>query len=921
MPTINRYSSRRTRLDHAFLSQRLKGAQSYDRIAGYFNSSLFELVGEQLESMSGPIRVICNSALKPIDVHTAKAASIALWKSWAASAPEALLDEVAKYGDSEAVRLRFQRLYDFLSSGKLEVRVLPDEAFGLIHGKAGVITAADGSKTSFIGSTNDTKSAWKHNYELVWEDPSPESVQWVQEEFDALWCHPQAAPLAQAVIQDLERLARRQVLNNLDEWNPPGSDATPDPASAIIETPVYRKEVGLWQHQKYFVKQAFEAHHGPQGKARFVLADQVGLGKTIQLAMAAQLMALSGSKPILIICPKTLIWQWQGEMLDLLDMPSAVWDGRRWWDENGLDYPVLGMDGLRKCPRRVGIISGGLISRASEAVNLLLRLEYDCVILDEAHRARRKNLGLTHTDDEKAEPNNLLSFMYKIAERTRSLLLATATPVQLRPVEAWDLLDVLSRGDESVLGNGSSHWRDAASALELVMGQADPPVNTVTRWEWISNPLPPKSEGKDIATLRNRLNIPDEQSALPGDRYTELQPPDLSRVNRLFPMLVKDHNPFIRRIIQRTRHQLETVIDPLTNEPLLKPIKVELLGDKDEDAIPLPTYLREAYELAEQFCAAVGQRMKAAGFLKTLLLRRMGSSIQSGLMTAQRMLGDWKDEDDNEDDPQEGDEQGETGLPVSEFAKSLTDDERLILTKLVNALLAYQDRDPKYAVVLRCLKNDGWLEKGCIIFSQYYTSIRWLAEQLTVEFPDEPIALYSGAAKTGIMQGGRWRQTTRESIKALVRTGELRLMLGTDAASEGLNLQRLGTLINLDLPWNPTRLEQRKGRIQRIGQLNDSVKLYNLRYKDSVEDRVHELLATRLKDIFTLFGQIPDVLEDVWVKLAIGEKEAAKRIIDELPKEHAFEMRYAHVENVDWESCTTVLSAVEKRRVLGQGWG
>jgi hypothetical protein len=70
--------------------------------------------------------VICNSALKPIDVHTAKAASVALWKSWAASAPEALLDEVAKYGDSEAVRLRFQRLYNFLSSGKLEVRVLPD---------------------------------------------------------------------------------------------------------------------------------------------------------------------------------------------------------------------------------------------------------------------------------------------------------------------------------------------------------------------------------------------------------------------------------------------------------------------------------------------------------------------------------------------------------------------------------------------------------------------------------------------------------------------------------------------------------------------------------------------------------------------------------------------------------------------------
>jgi len=89
-------------------------------------------------------------------------------------------------------------------------------------------------------------------------------------------------------------------------------------------------------------------------------------------------------------------------------------------------------------------------------------------------------------------------------------------------------------------------------------------------------------------------------------------------------------------------------------------------------------------------------------------------------------------------------------------------------------------------------------------------------------------------------------------------------VLGTDAASEGLNLQTLGTLINLDLPWNPTRLEQRKGRIQRIGQVRDIVFVHNLRYKDSVEDRVHALLSGRLQVVHRLFGQIPDILEDVW---------------------------------------------------------
>lgn len=919
MAQLRRFSSRRQILDRSFLVSRLNGAQSYDRIAGYFSSSLLELVGEELDTISGKIRVICNSELSPLDIQTAKAAKMAVWKSWTASQPETLLDGAI----ANQAQKRFKRLYNFLCSEKLEVRVLPDEVFGLIHGKAGVITLADGTKTSFIGSTNESKTAWRLNYELVWEDNSTESVAWVQEEFDALWSHPLAIPLSDAVIQDFDRLARRQVIHNLDEWmkKDQPEPGIPDPASAIIETPVYRKEVGLWEHQKYFVKKAFDAHLGPTGKARFVLADQVGLGKTVQLAMAAQLIALTGNKPILIICPKTLIWQWQTEMLDLLDMPSAVWDGRRWVDELGIEYPVNGVDSIRKCPRKVGIVSSGLISRGSDAAALLLKMDFDCVILDEAHRARRKNLGPTH-DDENPDPNNLLDFMYQISTRTRSMLLATATPVQLRPVEAWDLLDVLNRGDESVLGNGFSEWHDARKALGLVMKRVPLPTDEYVKWEWMRNPMPPRSEGADYEILRRKLGIPDEQSVVVGDHFSKFGPSDLSRLNRSFPGLIAEHNPFIQRIVRRTRQQLEEQLDPETNEPFLKPIMVELYGEEDQDAILLPPYLREAYAKAEDFCELLGHRMKGAGFLKTLLLRRVGSSIYSGMQTANRMLGEWDDAIIAEEDDEPETETPINGKAIAESqtSKSLTDNERVLLEQFVAALEANQERDPKLAVVMDCLKNKHWLELGCIIFSQYRDSIDWLSKELSKEYPEEPIALYSGSTTSGIILNGKWTPTTRETIKARVKAGELRLLLGTDAASEGLNLQRLASLINLDLPWNPTRLEQRKGRIQRIGQIHDSVKIYNMRYKDSVEDRVHELLSDRLKDIHSLFGQIPDVLEDVWVAMAVGEKEEARRIIEALPKEHPFEMRYTKVEKVEWESCSIILSAEEKRRVLGQGW-
>jgi hypothetical protein len=172
--SIRRFSSRQQRLDRSFLAARLKNAQAYDRIAGYFSSSLLEVVGEELESVAGPIRMVCNSDLHPLDVQTARAAQAAVRRSWCASQPEALLQ-----GEAEPrVRERFRRLYELLSSGKLQVRVLPDTVFGLVHGKAGVITLVDGSKTSFIGSTNESKLAWRMNYELVWEDSSPEAIAW-----------------------------------------------------------------------------------------------------------------------------------------------------------------------------------------------------------------------------------------------------------------------------------------------------------------------------------------------------------------------------------------------------------------------------------------------------------------------------------------------------------------------------------------------------------------------------------------------------------------------------------------------------------------------------------------------------------------------------------------------------------------------
>jgi superfamily II DNA/RNA helicase len=375
---------------------------------------------------------------------------------------------------------------------------------------------------------------------------------------------------------------------------------------------------------------------------------------------------------------------------------------------------------------------------------------------------------------------------------------------------------------------------------------------------------------------------------------------------------------------------LENTINSNTGEPYLKKIEAVLHGEKNAEALELSGYLLQAYNIAEDFCALLSSRVKGGGFMSTLLLKRIGSTMFAGENTAKKMLA-WtaegkeklrnlydiiSDEDDDENED-----------AVQSDIKDLTAEEVDCLEKLVNVLKSNTDTDPKYnrvkAVLTRGVEGEGaWRDKGCILFSQYYDSAIYVAERLSMDFTDVPIGLYAGGDKSGIYKSGLFKKESKDEIKRLVKERELKILVGTDSASEGLNLQALGTLINIDLPWNPTRLEQRKGRIQRIGQLADAIYIYNMRYKDSVEDKVHHKLSERLQAIHSLFGQIPDVLEDVWVAMAQRDEERAENAINNLPQKNPFVLKYEETipDCGDWEKCAVVLDKQDELRELRKGW-
>ncbi|MDR4497703.1 MAG: SWF/SNF helicase family protein [Candidatus Scalindua sp.] len=155
--------------------------------------------------------------------------------------------------------------------------------------------------------------------------------------------------------------------------------------------------------------------------------------------------------------------------------------------------------------------------------------------------------------------------------------------------------------------------------------------------------------------------------------------------------------------------------------------------------------------------------------------------------------------------------------------------------RFVKLLQEYQERDPKYDLLKSILTEshiqEPWINRGCILFSQYFDTIKWYCDRFAKDYPGNTFGLYAGSDKSGIYENGIYHRKSKEDIKKMVRVREIKLLFGTDAASECLNLQTLGTLINLDLPWNPTRLEQRKGRIQRIGQERKEVWIYNVSIK------------------------------------------------------------------------------------------
>lgn len=897
---IRRFSSRRQRLQHVFLREKLRDAKSYLRIAGYFRSSLFELLEEDLAGLD-EFRIVCNSDLDPMDLSVARSAhekGLLLKEKWHEHSPKA---DVALH------QKKYARLHELLVGQKLKVRVVSREDAPFLHGKAGIIESRSGAITSFIGSLNETREGWSEHYELLWEDDSPEAVQWVREEFDYLWA--KGTDLPQAVIDEIERSAKRVEYASVAACPPEEL-----PPAAMAEAPLYERGEALQVWQQAFVS-LFLEHRELYGRTRLLLADEVGVGKTLSLAVSAIVGCLLGDGPALILCPATLTEQWQMELWDKLGVPSAVWTrNKTWLDHTGHEIRTRGAEDVARCPYQIGIVSTGLVVNPHSAERKALlekRGGYGTLILDEAHRARRSALL-----GQRGGPNNLLDFMLQVAKSSRHVLLGTATPIQTDVRELWDLLEVLGQGADFVLGRSTSPWRDPNKVLPLVTGKKIV-EDEEEAWDLLRNPVPPGRELPFFDHVRTDLRLDPKECFTSkshldlDDNFTRGELKDQVEGRHAGLSFFQRHNPIVRHTVLRRRADLE-------ERGLLPKIAVDIHPPREGGGVLFVgqglltnSHLDAAMQAAEKFTQLLGQRLNSGGFLKGQLLQRICSSIASGIATARRLL---ERKPFGDDDLFAG----------QDDAQKLTPDERLLVQEMLEELEA-RTEDPKLDAVFEYLLGERrWFDLGCIIFSQFFDTAEWVAKRLAEKLPHEPIAVYAGAGKSGIYREGRFTTVQREAIKEAVRERKVRLVIATDAACEGLNLQTLGTLINIDLPWNPSRLEQRLGRIKRFGQARQSVDMLNLVYAGTRDETVYDRLSQRMRDRFDIFGSVPDVIEDDWIDdLEHLDEKLSEFITKRNEARSGFDLRYGETvepQGEPWEKCARVLSRRDLEQALSKGW-
>ncbi len=924
---------------HQFYIPALSCSVQYDRTAGYFSSSALAVAAAgvaRLIQNGGRMRLSVGAQLSQKDVK-----AIQKGHDLRDRLEKRLLGSLEEPVDA-LLRKRLEALAWMIAHGTLEIKVvLPLDEDGhprpgsqyaeYFHIKTGVFTDAHSDQVAFSGSVNESKAAWLHNYEqfTVFTSWAGSQVQPYLSEavgrFERLWTDRE--PDWKAL--DVPDAVRQRLLTYCPDAAPqkdPLEEPSPPPPKApgrervifqyLRDAPHLVNAQGLgaatagvrpWPHQTSISDQVVESF-----PRRYMLCDEVGLGKTIEAGLIIRQLILSGVvKRCLILAPRSICRQWQEELYETFVLDVPLYDGHHFWNVHKERLDWEGGNGWDACA--IMIASSQLAKRRDRQEEVLEARPWDLVVVDEAHHARRKDFL-----QPIYRPNRLLELLSELKARGRmqGLLLMTATPMQVHPKEVWDLLCLLGLGGR--WGASEDAFLRYFEELRKSYGQVDWDFVFAMVRDYLDNggSIDPAFEGRmsqqhGPVLAQQVLSLP--HSSHPGRRAKELK----EKAEELVRLFAKEHTPVQRFMFRNTRELLREYVRKGLLEvrvPWRDP-KLEWIAMRPEEE----DLYNRIEEYISNFYRKYEAKRKGLGFVMTVYRRRLTSSFYAIRRSLERRLeflrgesdtGLTDDEIEQEDLSFDVTEQLEA-VDRSEFAGEIE-----YVEDFIGQLNAMGIVDSKVGQLKDDLAEIFKKRDRVLVFTLYTDTMDFLRDELKSVYGSQ-VACYSGRGGE-FWNGIAWVETSKERVKNDFLTGErIKILVCTEAASEGLNLQTCGVLINYDMPWNPMRVEQRIGRIDRIGQVYERVWIRNYFYQGTVEARVYKALSKRIDWFEQVVGALQPILSQVGrtiEKLAMTPAQEREKELKEAISELEKDIESGQPESLDIDQWAIEEIALESPR-------
>jgi SNF2 family DNA or RNA helicase len=931
------YSSNTHNTIADFYIPALESAIQYDRKSGFFSSAILSKVARGLGAMlhnQGKIRLIMGCQFSPQDLQAIEQGyalrDALLTRLDADLTPP---ENFAQLKHLEILSWLIQNQYlDIKIAIPLKENGIPEDSIQqldpqhIFHEKVGIFTDSNGDKLAFNGSNNESIAGWERNVESFhvycsWE--GGRELDRVEEEvsrFEQLWYD--LSPNVR--VFEIPEAVQQKLLNyaptSKPTWNPQiefdsrpikNTDSSPltvDGSQLIVNshqssvnnqkpTVINEEEkqafyqlanihqhpgcldfclksipIKPWPHQIKILRRVAETF--PKS---FLIADEVGLGKTIETGLILRYLLLAKkAKRVLILSPASVQPQWQEELREKFNLHFWSYNQNLFTVHSSLlteqyrqHSTVNNQQLINPWNSQDLILASSHLVRRKERIQELIAAEpWDLVILDEAHHARRKS-----PQNRKETPNRLLELMQQLKDKTQALILLSATPMQIDTIEVFDLLNLLGiQGHWSYGDNFCNYFESLPNSVKPEM---------LNFWQVMSSDYFQQG-GKPCSRLQQFLNQQDKILAYKmqdlwqrGKKISNhkqlLADEDFINTSRQYLTV---NTPLKDLMFRHTRDTLRQYYQRglLAQDIPSRIVQDNAISLEINREVPLyqavSNYVRHFYRLAQK------DQRTCRGFLMTLYRKRLTSSfyaikasLQRGLDCLLTKQGSFITEDDYADIDEAND------AVISGMESFFEEVDPQEIQYLEDLLQQFENtgEDSKLSHFIQILRQELSQRESAIVFTQYTDTMDYLRDALK-ELYGSQVACYSGRGgellkvntqhSTGNSEP-TWCVVSKEEIKRKFRQDEIKILLCTESASEGLNLQNCGVLINYDMPWNPMRVEQRIGRIDRIGQRYETVRIHNFYYDGTVEAKVYRKLRDRINAFATVVGNLQPILAKV----------------------------------------------------------